>query len=300
MDEMLEALKNFGDVETGRSFRELTTLKIGGPVDYVVYPHHDIELSELLKYCRRHEIPYKLVGKGSDMLCSDDAYHGIVIRLDRHFHDVIFNGTDMIAQSGASIIAASVMAMKKGLSGLEFASGIPGTVGGCVFMNAGAYKACMADVLSEVFVYHDGMAEWLDMKECCFAYRTSIFQQQPDWVILGAKFHLKEGEPEEIARLMEDRRQRRIRSQPLEYPSCGSVFRNPEGQNAWALIDGIGYRGRMSGDAQVSEKHCNFIINKGQARAEDYLKLVESIQQEVFAKYGIRLETEMEKFNWHE
>lgn len=300
MEDMLDKLKSFGDVETGRSFKELTTLRIGGAVDYVIYPHHDIELVELLKFCQRNDIPYKLVGKGSDMLCSDDPYHGIVIRLDRYFHDTIFSDNAMIVQAGASIIAASVMAMKQGLSGLEFASGIPGTAGGCIFMNAGAYKACMADITKEVFVYHDGVAEWLDNKDCGFAYRTSIFQKHPDWVILGAKFILEPKDSEEISRLMNDRRQRRMNSQPLEYPSCGSVFRNPQGQNAWSLIDGIGYRGRCIGDAEVSTKHCNFIINKGQARAEDYLHLVEEIQAEVKARYGVVLETEMEKFNWHE
>lgn len=300
MDKLLEALQNFGEVETGKSFAQLTTLRIGGPIDYVVYPHNDIELVSLLKYCEKEKIPCKMLGKGSDLLCSDDVYHGVVIRLDRFFHGVIFNGEDMIAQSGASIIAASVMAMKKGLSGLEFASGIPGTIGGAVFMNAGAYKSCMADIVTEVFVYHDGMAVWIDRKDCGFAYRTSIFQKHPDWVILGAKMKLQTAPSEDIARLMDDRRARRMASQPLEYPSCGSVFRNPESQNAWALIDGIGYRGKCVGGAQVSEKHCNFIINKDHASAADYLKLVKDIQSEVEKKYGIRLETEMEKFNWHE
>lgn len=300
MDKLLEALQNFGEVETGKSFAQLTTLRIGGPIDYVVYPHNDIELVSLLKYCEKEKIPCKMLGKGSDLLCSDDVYHGVIIRLDRFFHGVIFNGEDMIAQSGASIIAASVMAMKKGLSGLEFASGIPGTIGGAVFMNAGAYKSCMADIVTEVFVYHDGMAVWIDGKDCGFAYRTSIFQKHPDWVILGAKMKLQAAPSEDIARLMDDRRARRMASQPLEYPSCGSVFRNPESQNAWALIDGIGYRGKCVGGAQVSEKHCNFIINKDHASAADYLKLVKDIQSEVEKKYGIRLETEMEKFNWHE
>ena len=298
MPDMYEELKEFGDVETDRTFKQLTTLRIGGPIDAVVSPHNDIELMALLKYVKAENIPYKMIGKGSDMLCSDRPYHGIVIRLDRHFHETVFTDNTVTAQAGASIIALSVEAMRRGLSGLEFASGIPGTVGGAVFMNAGAYKSSMSEILTEVFVYHDGIAEWLDAKDCEYGYRTSIFQKHPDWVILAAKMKLTEKNSEEISHLMDDRRKRRMQSQPLEYPSCGSVFRNPEGMNAWSLIDGIGYRGHSRGGVQVSEKHCNFIINTGDAKADDYLALVEEIQARVKEKYGVELKTEMEKFNW--
>ena len=203
----------------------------------------------------------------------------------------------MTVQAGCSIIALAQEAAKRGLSGLEFASGIPATVGGTVFMNAGAYKASMSDVVEEVFVYRDGSLCWMEKDSFEYAYRTSIFQKHPDWIITAVRLKLKQGDPDEIRQLMENRRERRFATQPLNYPSCGSVFRNPEGMNSWKLIDEIGYRGHVHGGACVSQKHPNFIVNLGNATALDYLQLVEEIQDRIEEKFGIRLITEMEKFN---
>lgn len=298
MNEVLQQLMAFAPVETDRSFKDLTTLRIGGKIRYTIYPKDIIALDSVIGILEAAAMPYKIVGKGSDLLCSDRDYDGAVIKLDRFFNDSYVDGDRMVADAGCSIIALSIEAMKNGLSGLEFASGIPGTLGGALFMNAGAYRSSMQDVVEEVCVYHDRIVEWMSLEACEFSYRTSIFQKHPDWIILAAVMKLTPENPESISALMENRRERRMASQPLDKPSCGSVFRNPENENAWSLIDGIGYRGRQIGGARVSEKHCNFILNVGNANAEDYMELVEEIQAKVFEKYGIRLETEMEKFNW--
>lgn len=295
---LVEDLNKICDIQCDVPLSSMTTLKIGGLAKYVAYPDTDIALDSLIRFCKEKELSYKVIGKGSNLLCSDDVYEGVVIRLDRYFTDIIFHGTTVTVQAGLSIIALATLAAKKGLSGLEFACGIPATVGGTLFMNAGAYKSCMADVVKEVFVYHDGKAEWIPNEACQFSYRHSIFQTNRDWIILAARLELVEKDSEEIFTLMENRRTRRIASQPLNYPSCGSVFRNPDGMNAWELIEGIGYRGHRLGGAEVSNKHCNFIVNVDHATANEYLALVHEVQQKVYDKYGVTLITEMEKFNW--
>lgn len=294
----IEKLNTIALTKTNQSLSTMTTLRIGGKADYTIYPETDIALDTVIKLLKENNVPYKVIGKGSDLLCSDDDYHGAIIKLDRYFNDVMINGNEITAQAGESLIALSINAMKNGLSGLEFASGIPATVGGAVYMNAGAYKCCMADIIKEVFIYRDGKMEWMPKEECEYSYRTSIFQKHHDWIILAVRLQMEKKDPEEIRELVESRRTRRMASQPLDRPSCGSVFRNPEGRNAWELVEGIGYRGHRIGDAQVSEKHCNFIVNLGHATANDYLTLVKEIQEKVKEKYGIELKTEMEKFNW--
>ncbi len=298
MDDRLEELSAFCEIETDKSFKQMTTLHIGGNVKYVAYPKNILALDSLMKYLNRNSIPFKVIGKGSDLLCSDKDFDGVVIRLDRYFDDVYYDGITIVAQAGCSIIAMAVNAMKKGLSGLEFASGIPGTLGGAIFMNAGAYKSSISEILDEVLVLQNHELKWMTCEECEFSYRSSIFQKHTDWIILAARLHMEKKPTEEISDLMENRRSRRMSSQPLDKPSCGSVFRNPPEGNAWEYIEAIGYRGKTCGDAQVSEKHCNFIVNIGNAKAEDYLNLVFEIQDAVHEKFGVDLQTEMEKFNW--
>ncbi len=297
-DKHLVILKEYADVETDRSFSTMTTLRIGGTARYVLYPKTCTSFDAMLNYLSENGIPYKMIGKGSDILCSDEYYDGAVIRLDRHFNHSYFENEYLTAEAGSSIIALAVAAMNHSLSGLEFASGIPGTLGGALFMNAGAYRSSMSEIITEVLVYRDRTFSWIPNADCCFGYRESIFQKHPDWIIVAARMKLVPSKEQAIHDLMENRRQRRMESQPLDLPSCGSVFRNPEGMNAWQLIDGIGYRGKRVGDACVSEKHCNFIVNLDKATAKDYMTLVNEIIDRVREQYGVELQTEMEKFNW--
>lgn len=297
METMLEQLKKVAAVETGVPLSSMTTLRIGGKAKYVAYPDDSVSLDSLIRIIRKNHLPFKLIGKGSNLLCSDKDYDGVIIRLEK-FNDFYIVDTSVVAQAGCSIIAVAYAAMKAGLSGLEFASGIPGSVGGVTFMNAGAYRSSMSDVIDSVFVYRDGKFEWVPKGKCGFGYRTSVFQSHPDWIVIAIRLNLEKRDPDEIRALMDSRRERRMASQPLDRPSAGSVFRNPADVPAWKLIEGIGYRGHRIGDAQVSEKHVNFIVNDGHARAEDFLALTEEIQKLVKEKYGISLHMEVEKFNW--
>ena len=298
MTDLKEKLSAYARVDENVSMQKMTTLRIGGHARYTVYPETLTAFDGVMRILEREGISFKMIGKGSDLLCSDDDFDGAVIRFDRSLNRNYYNGCEVISEAGTSLIGLAVGAGQRGLSGLEFASGIPGTLGGAVFMNAGAYKSDISKVVEEVLVYKDHNFVWMKKEDCDFSYRHSIFQKHPDWIIVAARMHFTEEDPKVIEELMEDRRRRRLASQPLTDPSCGSVFKNPEEGNAWQYIDGIGYRGKQIGGALVSPKHCNFIVNAGNATAEDYMTLVREIQEKVLAKYGILLETEMEMFNW--
>lgn len=296
-DELLEKMSQIAEIECDVPLSTMTTLRIGGPARYVAYPDSTLALDALFRIIRSASVPYKVIGKGSNLLCSDDPFDGVIIRLDK-LDDYYFVGNTLIAQAGCSIIALAYQAMKNGLSGLEFASGIPASVGGVAFMNAGAYRSSMSDVIDSVFVYRDGRFEWIDNAACGFSYRKSIFQQNPDWIVVAVKIQLEDKDINEIRDLMDSRRERRMASQPLDKPSAGSVFRNPDLMPAWKLIEGIGYRGKRIGGALVSEKHVNFIVNEDHATAKDFLTLVDEIKQRVDEQYQIRLHMEVECFNW--
>ncbi len=298
MKDIYEELASIAEVDRDIPLSKMTTLRIGGIARYVVYPENSLSLEGIIYKLNTEHIPYKVIGKGSNLLCSDDVFEGVIIRLDRYFVDAYYVDNQLVAEAGCSIIALSYDAMKNDLSGLEFASGIPGTVGGVTFMNAGAYKSSMADIIDSVSVYHDGKIEWLSNSDCEFSYRTSIFQKHPDWIILAVKMNLTKSNQQDIRELMDSRRERRMNAQPLDKPSAGSVFRNPENVPAWKLIEGVGYRGKRIGDAVVSTKHVNFIVNDGHATASDFITLVNDVQKAVKDKYDIDLFMEVEKFNW--
>ena len=295
--ELLERMSEMAEIECDVPLSTMTTLRIGGPARFVAYPDSTVALDALIQMLDEEGIPHKVIGKGSNLLCSDDVYEGVSIRLDK-FDDYYFIGSTLIAQAGCSIIALAYQAMKNGLSGLEFASGIPASVGGVTFMNAGAYRSSMSEVIDSVFVYRDGRFEWMTNEECGFAYRKSVFQSHPDWIVIAVKIRLKHQEVREIRDLMDSRRERRMSSQPLDKPSAGSVFRNPDEIPAWKLIEGIGYRGKRIGGAMVSDKHVNFIVNEDHATAADFLALVNEIKEKVDEQYQIRLHMEVERFNW--
>jgi UDP-N-acetylmuramate dehydrogenase len=294
-----EQLKNYGDLEVNSPLSKHTTFKIGGNAKYFIYPFNEIALARVVEICKENNVPYKVIGKGSNLLCHDQDFEGCVINLDRHFTDCHFedDGT-CYAQAGISIILLAHSAMQKSLSGLEFASGIPATLGGTLFMNAGAYKSDMSQVVEKVYVLKDGNYIWMQNEELDYSYRHSIFQSNRDWIIVGACLKLTKGDQKEIKALMDSRRQRRLDTQPLDKPNAGSVFRNHELYPAWKVIDEIGYRGKKIGDAMVSEKHSNFIVNDGNAKAEDVFTLACEIQSKVKEKFGIELKMEVERFNW--
>ena len=298
MIDLYKELEALAEVEENIPLSKMTTLRIGGVARYVVYPENTLSLQGVMNKLNQNHIPYKVIGKGSNLLCSDEPFDGVIIRLDRYLCNAYFDNEHLVAEAGCSIIALSYEAMKNELSGLEFASGIPGTVGGVTFMNAGAYKSSMADVIDSVSVYRDGKIEWIQNADCGFSYRTSIFQKHPDWIILAVKMTLNKGDQKEIRELMDSRRERRMNSQPLDKHSAGSIFRNPEEIPAWKLIEGAGFRGKRIGDAVVSEKHVNFIVNENHASAKDFITLVTDVQKAVKDKYDIDLYMEVEKFNW--
>ena len=297
---MLEKrLEAYGDVECNAPLSKKTTFRIGGNCRYFIYPKSELGLLRILDILKEAEVEVKIFGKGSNILCSDEDYDGAIIDLDRYFTDSYFeeDGT-LVAQAGCSTVLLAHEAMKNSFSGLEFASGIPGTVGGAVFMNAGAYKSDVSKILEEVYVLRDGVITKMSTKELHFSYRHSDFQIHRDWIILGARMKLEPGDQKEIRDLMDSRRKRRMDSQPLNKPCAGSMFRNPANHQAWELIERIGFRGKRIGGAMVSEKHANFIVNEENASAKEIKALVEMIQQEVKERFDIDLITEVERFNW--
>ncbi|MGI6608203.1 MAG: UDP-N-acetylmuramate dehydrogenase [Erysipelotrichaceae bacterium] len=298
MDEILKKLEQFCTIEYDKSFKTLTTFKIGGTAKYVIYPNDEFSLKSILDILNENNISYKVFGHGSNLLCSDDVYDGFIIKLTRNMNNFYFSDNEIIAQAGCSIISLAYKACDKSLSGLEFASGIPGTLGGSIFMNAGAYNNSMSDIVVAVKVIRNNEIVWLSNAQCQFGYRSSIFLNNPDWIILEVKLLLKKDNVNDIKKIMKNRQKRRMESQPLNYPSAGSTFRNFGDIFAWKLIDEIGFRGKTIGGAAVSEKHTNFIINKNNAKAEDVIKLSDQIIDIIKDKYGIEMIMEVEKFDW--
>lgn len=296
-----EKLRSHGDLEIDVPLSKHTTFRIGGKCKYFIYPKNEMSLLRIIELCKENNVAYRVFGKGSNLLCSDEDYDGVIICLDRYFNEIqIENDGHIYAQAGVSLILLAHEAMKASLSGLEFASGIPATLGGAIYMNAGAYKSNMANIIQKVYVLKDDSCVWMNVNELDYSYRHSIFHENRDWIILGADIKLEQGVQSEIKALMDSRRGRRMSSQPLNKPSAGSIFRNPETYPAWQLIEEIGYRGKQLGGAKVSEKHANFIVNEDNAKAVDVDNLVKEIQEEVRKKYQIEMKMEVEKFNWQD
>lgn len=270
-----------------------TTFRIGGPADYFLIPETVHEIREILKICREENLPYFILGNGSNLLVSDKGYRGVIIQLYRNMSRVFVEGTCIRAQAGALLSAIAAAAKNASLTGFEFAGGIPGTLGGAVVMNAGAYGGEMKDVLSEVTVLDkNGEILTLSSGDLKMGYRTSIVKSA-EYLVLEASISLKEGNQEEIRDRMKELTEQRTSKQPLEYPSAGSTFKRPEGYFAGKLIMDCGLRGYCVGGAQVSEKHCGFVINTGNATAEDVRILMKNVSDMVYEKFGVILEPEV-------
>lgn len=290
--------KNIGKVLTDVSLKQYTTYKVGGIAKVMVYPESIDKLVCLIKLLKATHTKFMVLGFGSNVLFSDNIYDGIIIKLDE-LNQIEFKRDKVIAGAGASLMKVALMSVRKGLSGLEFATGIPGSIGGAVYMNAGAYKSDMGYVVTKIKVLTPKLRViTMVNKELDFHYRTSFLKKHPDYICLEATIKLRKGNKEEIEELVRERKNRRIESQPLEYPSAGSVFRNPEGMFAGKLIEDLGYKGLVKGGAKVSEKHANFIINYQNAKAKDIKELIEFIQEEVKEKYDVELKVEQEFKNW--
>lgn len=289
-------LEKHGDYRDDKSFKELTTIKMGGKIAHYIEPYNTADLREIVNFLRQNCIPFKVVGNGSNLICGSSEYEGVVISL-KHFDNYEISNERVYVEAGVMSPYFSMITANAGLSGLEFASGIPGTIGGLLYMNAGAYKKEMSDLVDEVIILKDDRIVTLKGDELKYSYRYSVFMEHPHWIIIGAYLNMERKNSQEIMALIKDRADRRRESQPLDRPSAGSCFRNPEGVLVWKLIDEIGYRGMKRGGAKVSEKHSNFIINDGDGKGEDYLSLALEIQDKVKEKYQIKLQMEAEKFN---
>ena len=289
---------NIGKVDTDIYLKKYTTYHIGGTANCIVYPKNIDKLIILLKYIRSNNIKYKILGNGSNLIFSDKHYDGVLIKLSE-FSDIDFIGNKVKVGAGFSLMKLSRLAAKYSLTGLEFAAGIPGTIGGAIFMNAGAYKSDMGYIVQSVkTLTPDYQVVEFENKELNFHYRTSFFRSHLDYICLGATIKLVQGNKEVIDGVMKSRLERRISSQPLNFPSAGSVFRNPEGMFAGELIEKCGLKSFKIGGAMVSDKHANFIINTGNATANDVKKLIEYVVEKVYQKYKVRLITEQEFVNW--
>lgn len=280
-------------VFTEEAMSQHTTFKIGGPADYFLMPDKGEDVGRVIKICKEKEIPYFILGNGSNLLVGDGGYRGAVIQIYRNMSSVTVEGNEITAQAGALLSAVAAAAKNASLTGFEFAGGIPGTIGGAVVMNAGAYGGEMKDVLTEVTVMNaEGDIFTLPTEELELGYRTSIIKTA-GYIVLEAKIRLKEGDPEVIRETMKDLTIRRTTKQPLEYPSAGSTFKRPEGYFAGKLIMYSGLAGYQVGGAQVSEKHCGFVINAGDATARDVRTLMDNVRDIVYKKYGVILEPEV-------
>lgn len=272
-----------------------TTFRIGGPADYYVMPSEEKELADVVKLCREEKIPYFILGNGSNLLVGDKGYRGVVIQLYKNFDGIVIDGEKVFAKAGAMLIRVAKETGKAGLTGLEFASGIPGTIGGAMVMNAGAYGGEMKDVVSSVKVLDpEGKIRTLTKDEMKFRYRGSVIEDE-GYIVLEAELRLKEGNVSEIQSCMDELSLRRKTKQPLEYPSAGSTFKRPEGYFAGKLIMDSGMQGYQVGGAQISEKHCGFVINKDRATAEDVMKLIGDVSDRVEERFGVRLEPEVKR-----
>lgn len=277
----------------GEDMSRHTTFRIGGPADCLVQPADAEELREILRICAEENIPYFILGNGSNLLVSDSGYRGVIIQLFKNMSGIEVDGDIITAETGSLLTQIAARAAGAELTGFEFASGIPGTLGGACVMNAGAYGGEMKDVLLSVTAMdREGNVVTIDRDDLDLGYRHSVLMDG-GYIVLSAKLSLSHGDPVKIREVMDDLKQRRTSKQPLDMPSAGSTFKRPTGYFAGKLIQDAGLRGYSVGGAQVSEKHCGFVVNTGNATAADVYNLIRDVQAEVKSRFGVDLQPEV-------
>jgi len=285
-------INKFGRTLENQNIKDYTTYKLSGKIKTVIYPENKEKLIDLIKYLKDNNIKYMVVGNGSNLIFKGD-YNGVIIKLDK-FDELIINDTLITVGAGYNLMKLAIKTANLGLSGLEFASGIPATIGGAIYMNAGAYNSQMSNVVLKIEALDESQnLITLTNKDLKFGYRDSILKNK-NYICLNAQLQLKKQNKEDILNLIKIRKQKRLQTQPLEFPSAGSVFRNPEDKFAGKLIEDAELKGTQIGGASISEKHANFIINNGNASGEDIEKLIELTQVKIKEKYNIDLIYEQE------
>ncbi|HDR7913781.1 UDP-N-acetylmuramate dehydrogenase [Bacillus pretiosus] len=293
VNELIEA--NVGRVLVNEALARYTTMKIGGPADILIVPKHVASIEKTLQLVKKYKTKWTIIGRGSNLLVSDLGIEGVVIRLGEGLDHLEVEKHRVRVGGGYPLIKLSTLLSRQGLSGLEFASGIPGSVGGAVYMNAGAHKSDISNILSKALIlFENGTIDWLTHEEMEFSYRTSVLQRKRPGIVLEAEFQLQVGEREGIVSVMQKNKDYRRETQPWNHPCAGSVFRNPTPYFAGDLIEKAGLRGYQIGGAQISEMHGNFIINTGGASAQDVLSLIALIKQTIKDKFGVEMHTEVE------
>lgn len=274
------------------SLKNYNTYRVNTIAKFLVFPKTIEELKKILKFSKDNNIKYYLLGNGSNVIFSMEYYDGVIIKLD-NLNKIIYKNNIVTAEAGCLLIKLSIDTIEKGLTGMEFSTGIPGCVGASVAMNAGAYNSDISQILKEVTVLTpNNEIKIMNKEELQFEYRDSFIKNNKDYIILSATFELEKGNIEEMKKIVEDRKKKRISSQPLEFPNAGSVFRNPQNNYAGALIESANLKGYNINGAEVSIKHANFIVNKGGAKGKDIVSLIEKIQKEVKEKNNVELKLE--------
>lgn len=271
------------------SIKNLNTYHVDTKAKFIVYPKNIDELKKIVTFIKENNIKHLVLGNGSNIILSKDYYDGIIIKLD-YFNKIEFNETEVCVEAGYSLIKLAIETINRGLSGLEFAVGIPGSVGASTAMNAGAYNSDMSNIVKEVTILTSNL-EIVKMtkEELNYSYRDSYLKRNKDNIVISTKLLLSKGNKNEMLRIIKERQEKRQSSQPLNYPSAGSVFRNPEGYYAGELIEKCNLKGKNINGAEVSIKHANFIINTGKAKGKDIVSLIKLIKKEVKDKYNIDL-----------
>lgn len=286
---------NVGVIKKNELLANHTTIKIGGPADLLVEPSSIANLEKTLELIRKYKVRWRAIGRGSNLLVSDNGIEGVVIKLGNSLNHLELEGTLLTVGAGFSLVGLAVQISRKGLSGLEFASGIPGSVGGAVYMNAGAHGSDISKILTEAHIlFEDGSLQWLTNEEMEFSYRTSVLQEKRPGIVVEAKFQLEKGEREKIIAVMQKNKDYRKETQPWDLPCAGSIFRNPLPNYAGKLVEEAGLKGYQIGGAKISDMHGNFIINAGNAKACEVLELIDHVKRTIFKLNKVKMETEVE------